>query len=142
MTATIQEPETIAQGLNKVMLIGRLGRSPEMRYTPGGTPVTSFSIVTTYPSTSSNGTCHDETDWFNVIAWGSLAEMCKESLQAGQHVFIEGRMKTRQWTDADHVPHSCAEVVAQRLIPLQYRQPDEPKNVEQTPVEPTSLDQA
>jgi single-strand DNA-binding protein len=102
-----------------------------MRYTPGGKPVTSFSIVTTYPATSSNGTHHDETDWFNVIAWGELAEMCKETLYNGQRVFIEGRIKTRQWTDADNALRSCAEVVAQRLIPLEYRRSDQPQALNQ-----------
>jgi single-strand DNA-binding protein len=140
MTAMVQEMETMSQGLNKVMLIGHLGRSPEMRYTPSGKPVTSFSIVTTYPTTSSNGMCHDETDWFNVIVWGALAEICKENLSTGQRVFIEGRMKTRQWTDADNVLHSCAEVVAQRLIPLQHSQPDGPKNVDQVRDEETVHD--
>jgi single-strand DNA-binding protein len=140
MTATVQETETITQGLNKVMLIGHLGRSPEMRYTPGGKPVTSFSIVTTYPATSSNGTCHDETDWFNVIVWGALAETCKKDLCTGQRVFIEGRMKTRQWTDADNVQHSCAEVVAQRLIPLQYEPPGVPQNVGSMTVKETAHD--
>jgi single-strand DNA-binding protein len=131
MAAMVQEMETMSQGLNKVMLIGHLGRSPEMRYTPNGKPVTSFSIVTTYPTASSNGTCYDETDWFNVIVWGTLAEMCKESLCAGQRVFIEGRVKTRQWTDVDNVLHSCAEVVAQRLIPLEHRQSAEAQPLDQ-----------
>jgi len=131
MAAMVQEMETMPQGLNKVMLIGHLGRSPEMRYTPDGKPVTSFSIVTTYPTTSSNGTYHDEVDWFNVIVWGALAETCKETLHTGQRVFIEGRMKTRQWTDTDNVLHSGAEVVAQRLIPLQHEQFDEPRNLDQ-----------
>jgi single-strand DNA-binding protein len=136
-----QEIETMSEGLNKVMLIGHLGRSPEMRYTPSGKPVTSFSIVTTYPTTSSNGTHHDETDWFNVIVWGALAETCKESLYTGQRVFIEGRMKTRQWTDAENVLHSCAEVVAQRLIPLQHRKIDEPtESVGRVPIDQDSHD--
>ena len=140
MAMTDPEIKTLSQGLNKVMLIGHLGRSPEMRYTPDGKPVASFSVITTYPTTSSNGAYYEETDWFNVIVWGALAEACKESLYAGQRVFIEGRMKTRQWADADDVPHSCAEVVAHRLIPLEHNQADQPHNAEHAPVEEISYD--
>ena len=109
----------LAEGLNRVTLVGRLGRAPEMRYTPGGKPVTSFSIVTTYTWSSSDGKRHDDADWFNVVAWGQLAEQCKRLLHKGQLVYVEGRMKTRGWTDADHVSRSCAEVVAQDVIALE-----------------------
>ena len=107
-----------AQGLNRVTLIGRLGRAPEMRYTPKGKPVTSFSVVTTHTWISSNNQVQEETDWFNIVACGSLAEACKESLTKGQPVYVEGRMKTRQWADADDVAHSRAEVVAQSVVSL------------------------
>lgn len=106
------------QGLNRVTLIGQLGRPPEMRYTPDGKPVTSFSIVTTHTWVSSSHERHQETDWFNVVAWGALAEQCKQSLRKGQSVYVEGRMKTRNWTK-DAAPRSWAEVVAQSVIPLQ-----------------------
>lgn len=138
MTLLDPEMKMMSYGLNKVMLIGQLGRSPEMRYTPNRKPVTSFSIVTTYPITSSNDLCYEETDWFNVIVWGVLAKECKENLYTGQRVFIEGRMKTRQWTDSDNVQHSCAKVVAHRLIPFQHNQPDKTTSVNQAPVEENS----
>jgi single-strand DNA-binding protein len=108
----------LGQGLNRVTLVGRLGRAPEMRYTPSGKPVTSFSIVTTYSWLSSNHDIQEETDWFNVVAWGSLAEACKQSLTQGQRVYVEGRIKTRRWNDEDNVSHSWAEVVAQGVISL------------------------
>ena len=104
----------MARGLNKVMLIGQLGRAPEMRYTPRGKPVTSFSIVITHRWITSDGQRREETDWFNVVA-----EECKEQLCKGQQVYIEGRVKTRSWTDENEIPRSCAEVVAQDVIPLQ-----------------------
>src|SRR4026208_1856642 len=66
----------MSRGLNKVMVIGHLGRDPEMRYTPGGRPVTSFSVVTTRAWTSAEGERHEESEWFNVVAWGNLAEIC------------------------------------------------------------------
>jgi single-strand DNA-binding protein len=106
------------QGLNRVTLIGHLGRSPEMRYTPTGKPVTSFSIVTTYAWLSSDHEQHEETDWFNVIVWGSLAEECKDCLEKGQQVYVEGRMKTRRWRDENDLARSWAEVVAQSVVPL------------------------
>ena len=108
----------MARGFNKVVLLGCLGRAPEMRYTPGGRPVASFSVVTTHAWVSSSGRHHEETDWFNVVAWGGLAEECKVCLHKGQQVFVAGRMKTREWQDANQVSRSCAEVVAQEIIPL------------------------
>ncbi len=106
----------MTQGLNRATLVGQLGRTPEMRYTPGGKPVTSFSIVTRYTWASSDGMQHRDTDWFNVVAWGELAEECKRSLKKGQFVYVEGRMKNRRWVDADEAEHTCAEVVAQDVI--------------------------
>ncbi len=120
----------MARGLNRVMLIGQLGRAPEMRYTPRGKPVTSFSVVTTHRWVASDGERREETDWFNVVVWGDLAEECKERLRKGQQVYIEGRVKNRRWTDADDVAHSCAEVVAQDVIPLQDRSAPAASSVE------------
>jgi single-strand DNA-binding protein len=101
------------------MLIGCLGRAPEMRYTPNGKPVTSFSVITTHDWASSNGERHQETDWFNVVVWGELAEECKRSLSKGQQVYVEGRVKTRRWGDLNDGLHFCAEVIAQSVIALQ-----------------------
>jgi single-strand DNA-binding protein len=109
----------VAQGLNRATLIGHLGRAPEMRYTPQGKPVTSFSVVTSYTWSSSDGQRYEDRDWFNIVAWGELAERCKESLSKGQLVYVEGRMKTRRWTNASHMPSSCAELVAQDIIALE-----------------------
>ena len=109
----------MAQGLNRATLIGQLGRAPEMRYTPTGKPVASFSVITTYTWASSDRRRHEDTDWFNVVAWGDLAEECKQSLGKGQLIFVEGRMKTRQWVDANDLPQSCAEVIAQDVIALE-----------------------
>ena len=109
----------MAQGLNRVMLIGHLGRAPEMRYTPTGKPVASFSVITTDSWIASDGARHEETDWFNVVAWGDLAEESKASLSKGHQVYIEGRIRTRRWRDANAQPGSRAEVVAQKLVPLQ-----------------------
>ena len=113
----------MAQGLNRATLIGHLGRAPEMRYTPNGKPVTSFSVITTYTWSSSDGRRHDDTDWFNVVVWGDLAEECKRSLSKGQLICVEGHMKTRRWKDANDTPCFSAEVVAQNVIALRQANP-------------------
>jgi single-strand DNA-binding protein len=75
----------MSRGLNKVMIIGRLGRDPEMRYTPSGRPVTTFSVATSRNWNTSDGEKRTETEWFNVVAWSSLAEICNQYLVKGLH---------------------------------------------------------
>ena len=108
----------MARGLNKVMIIGHLGRDPEMRYTPNGRPVTSFSVATTRNWTSAEGERREETEWFNVVAWGNLAEICKMHLTKGQQVYVEGRLQTRGWEDEDGKKHFRTELVANEMILL------------------------
>jgi single-strand DNA-binding protein len=108
----------MARGLNKVMIIGSLGRDPEMRYTPSGRPVTSFSVVTSRTWTSSDGERREEHEWFNVVAWGMLAEICKLHLRKDQQVYIEGRLQTRGWEDEEGKRHYRTEVVANEMIVL------------------------
>ncbi len=108
----------MARGLNKVMVIGRLGRDPEMRYTPSGKPVTSFSVVTSRSWVTTNGERREDTEWFNVVAWGSLAEICNQYLSKGRQVYIEGRLQTRSWEDEEGKRHSRTELVAQEMIML------------------------
>jgi single-strand DNA-binding protein len=106
----------MSRGLNKVMIIGRLGRDPEMRYTPSGRPVTTFNVATTRTWNSSDGERHSETEWFNVVAWGSLAEICKQHLVKNQQVYIEGRLQTRKWEDNSGNKRSSTEIVANEMI--------------------------
>jgi single-strand DNA-binding protein len=108
----------MSRGLNKVMIIGRLGRDPEMRYTPSGRPVTTFSVATSRSWNTSDGERRSETEWFNVVAWGSLAEICNQYLLKGQQVYIEGRLQTRNWEDNDGNKHSSVEIVANEMIML------------------------
>lgn len=108
----------MSRGLNKVMIIGNLGRDPEMRYTPSGRPVTTFSIATSRSWKSSEGERRTETEWFNIVAWGSLAEICNQYLKKGQQVYIEGRLQTRRWEDDDGNKRSTTEVVAREMIML------------------------
>ena len=112
----------MSRGLNKVMIIGRLGRDPEMRYTPSGRPVTTFSVATTRNWSTSNGERRTETEWFNVVAWSNLAEICNQYLVKGQQVYIEGRLQTRHWEDDEGKHHSSVEIVANEMIMLGNRQ--------------------
>jgi single-strand DNA-binding protein len=108
----------MARGLNKVLLIGNLGCDPEMRYTPSGRPVTSFSLYTSRSWTSADGERREETEWFNIVTWGNLAEICKQYLNKGQQVYIEGRLQTRGWEDESGKKHFRTEVVANEMIML------------------------
>jgi single-strand DNA-binding protein len=111
----------MSRGLNKVMIIGRLGRDPEMRYTPSGRPVTTYNVATSRSWNTSDGERHTETEWFNVVAWGSLAEICKQYLSKGKQVYVEGRLQTRRWEGADGHKHSSVEIVANEMIILGER---------------------
>ena len=108
----------MAGSLNKVMIIGNLGRDPEMRYTPSGTPVTSFSVACSRSRATPDGERKEETEWFNVVAWNKLAETCSQYLTKGQKVYVEGRLQTRSWEGNDGQKHSRVEVIANQLIML------------------------
>jgi single-strand DNA-binding protein len=114
--------------MNKVMIIGNLGRDPEMRYTPSGRPVTTFSVATSRSWHSADGERHEDTEWFNVVAWGNLAEICNNYLHKGQQVYVEGRLQTRRWEDSDGNKHFAIELVAREMIMLGDRKdvPEEP----------------
>ena len=109
------------RGLNKIMIIGNLGRDPEMRYTPSGRPVTTFAVATSRAWNTADGERHSETEWFNVVAWGNLAEICKQYLVKGKQVYIEGRLQTRRWEDKEGVKHFAVEIVANEMMMLGER---------------------
>lgn len=111
----------MSRGLNKVMIIGRLGRDPEMRYTPSGRPVTTFSVATSRSWNTSDGERRTETEWFNVVAWGSLAEICKQYLTKNRLIYVEGRLQSRHWEDTDGNKHYSTEIVANEMIMLSDR---------------------
>jgi single-strand DNA-binding protein len=108
----------MGRGLNKVMVIGNMGRDPELRYTPAGKPVTSFSLASSRSWIAPNGERREETEWFNVVAWGTLAEICNQKLFKSQQVYIEGRLQTRTWEDDHGQRHFRTEVVASDMIIL------------------------
>lgn len=108
----------MSRSLNKVLIIGYLGREPEMRYTSSGKAVTTFSVATNRIWNSSSGERHEETEWFTVVSWGSLAEICKQHLNKGSQVYVEGRLQTRRWDDSEGKKHAAVEVVANEMIQL------------------------
>ena len=105
----------MSRGLNKVQIIGHLGRDPEMRYTPSGRPVTTFTVAVSRSWNTVDGERHNETEWFNVVAWGNLAEICKQYLNKGQQVYIEGRLKYGTYTDKSGVEKPTVEIIATEL---------------------------
>ncbi len=111
----------MSRGLNKVMVIGHLGKDPEMRYTPSGRPVTTFTVAVSRSWNSADGERHSETEWFNIVAWGNLAEICKQYLTKGQQVYVEGRLQTRHWDDKEGQKHTSVEIVANEMMMLGER---------------------
>ena len=100
-------------GLNKVMVIGNLGADPEMRYTADGAAVTNFRVAASRNYTTSAGERKEETEWFRIVAFRKLAELCNQYLQKGRRVFVEGRLQTRQWEGQDGQKRFTTEVIAQ-----------------------------
>jgi single-strand DNA-binding protein len=111
----------MARDLNKVQITGRLGADPLLRYTAHGSALLTFRVATNRTWRSASGAAHEETEWFRVIAWDQLAEQCQQILGRGAHVYIEGRIQTRQWTDAEGIPHIAPEIVASEIIVLSMR---------------------
>ena len=101
--------------VNKVILIGNLGRDPEIRYTPGGSPVANFTMATTERWNDPNGEKKEKTEWHRIVVWGKQAEIAAEYLRKGRQVYIEGSLQTREWTDRDGNKRYTTEVKAQRL---------------------------
>jgi single-strand DNA-binding protein len=102
--------------VNKVILIGNLGRDPEVRATPGGQTVAKFSIATSQKwKNKQNGQMEEKTDWHNIVAWGRLAELCRDYLTKGRPVYVEGRLQTRSWDDKEGKKQYMTEVVAETL---------------------------
>ncbi len=112
----------MSRDINKVMVSGRLGRDVELRITPSGSSVATFSVASSRSTKQSDGQLKEQTEWFRVVAWEKLAETCSTYLKKGSSVFIEGRLQTREWTDQQGQKHSTTEVIASEMIMLGARQ--------------------
>ena len=98
--------------LNKIMLIGNLGKDPDFNVTPDGTPVAKFSMAVSRNTKNRNGERVKETEWFNIVAWRQLAEICEKYLHKGSKVYIEGRLTQRKYTDREGAQRTAVEVIA------------------------------
>jgi len=101
--------------VNKVMLIGNLGRDPEIRYTTSGQAVANFTLATTEKYTNKAGDKQEDTEWHRIVAWGRLAEICGEYLTKGRMVYIEGSIRTRSWEDKDGNTKWTTEIIARNM---------------------------
>lgn len=107
--------------VNKVILVGRLGKDPEMRYTSGGSPVTHFSLATDESWKDQSGERQKRTEWHNIVVWNKLAETCSQYLSKGKMVYIEGRIQTREWDDKDGNKRRTTEIVASDMKMLEKK---------------------
>jgi single-strand DNA-binding protein len=109
------------RGVNKAILIGNLGGDPELRSTPSGTPVATFTLATNESWTDRDGQKQERTEWHRIVAWGKLAEICGQYLRKGRQVYIEGRLTTRSWEDRQGNQRKTTEIVAQQMLMLGSR---------------------
>ncbi|TFG96530.1 MAG: single-stranded DNA-binding protein [Myxococcales bacterium] len=108
--------------VNRVILVGNLGRDPELRYTAGGQPVASFSVATNERWNDREGKTQERTEWHRIVVWGKQGENCANYLQKGRTVYIEGRLQTREWEDKEGQKRQTTEVVAQTVQFLDRRE--------------------
>ena len=105
----------MGKDLNKVMLTGHLGADPEMRYTSQGSAVTTFRVASGRRWKSADGVDHDDTEWFRVVAWDKLGEICNQYLTKGTRVYVEGRLQTRKWQDKEGKDRYTTEIIADQM---------------------------
>ncbi len=123
--------------LNKIMLIGHLGKDPEVRYTPDGSPVATFSMATSETWTDKNGGRQEHTEWHTIVAWNKLADLSKRFLSKGRQVYVEGRIRSREWNDRDGNKRRSTEVIAAQIVLLGSR-PQQGMDAGVQPMEPAS----
>ena len=111
----------MAGTVNKVILVGRLGKDPELKYTPSGAPVAKFSLATDESFKDKTGEKQEHTEWHNIVAWNKLAEICGEYLTKGKLVYIEGSIRSRQWQDQSGNKRTSYEIIANQMQMLGSR---------------------
>ena len=125
------------RGVNKVILIGHLGREPEVRYTSSGQAVANFTIATNETWKNKDGNQEEQTEWHRIVAWRRLGEICGEYLRKGSQIYIEGKLQTRDWEDRDGNKRYTTEIVAQnmQMLDSQAREGRAQSDEERYPVE-------
>jgi len=108
----------MARTLNKVMLIGNVGRDPELKHTPSGIPVTSFNLATTDSWKDRAGNLQEHTDWHTVVAWRGLAEICQKLVKKGARIYVEGKLQTRNFEDKNGIRKHIVEILADNILML------------------------
>jgi single-strand DNA-binding protein len=121
--------------LNRVELIGNLGRDPEIRYTPGGTAVATFSLATSEKVKNKSGEWEVRTEWHNIVLYARLAEVAGEYLLKGKSVYLDGKLKTRKWQDRDSKDRYTTEIIGDRLLMLGSRNNGNPEGSDDQPAE-------
>jgi single-strand DNA-binding protein len=106
--------------LNKVILIGNIGRDPDLRQTDNGSVISTFSLATNTTWVGRDGVRNERTEWHNIVAWNRLAEICKQIIHKGDQIYIEGRLRTRSWTDENNERHHRTEVITEQMIKLTH----------------------
>ena len=130
-----------SRGLNRIQILGNLGRDPELRFTQSGTPVANFTVAVNETWQRKDGQPGERTEWFRVVAWGRLAEIANEYLRRGRQVFIEGRIQTREWQDREGNDRTSTELVARDLLLLGSRDGVPGEHDDQAPQPPQQDDQ-
>ncbi|MDE1866454.1 MAG: single-stranded DNA-binding protein [Thaumarchaeota archaeon] len=126
----------MARSLNRVQLIGNLTRDPELRYTPTGTAVVSFSVATNRSWTKDSGEKKEETEFHKIVAWNKLAELCSQLLQKGRKVYVEGRLSYRKYTNKDNVEVTATEIVIDDMLILDSKK-ETGETTKEQPIRPT-----
>ena len=108
----------MARGVNKVILLGNLGKDPELSYLPSGQSVAKFSLATSRKYKDKSGELKDETEWHNIVAWGKLGEIAAQYLKKGRQAYIEGRISSRKWEDREGKQRTSFEIVADEVVLL------------------------
>jgi single-strand DNA-binding protein len=103
------------RGINKVIILGNVGANPEVRYTPSGTAVANFNVATNETWKDASGNQQERVEWHKIVAWGKLGEICGEYLRKGSHVYLEGRLRTRNWEDQNGIKRYTTEILANDL---------------------------
>ena len=119
----------MASSLNKAILIGRLGKDPETKFTQGGVAISKFSIATDEEWKDRNGEKQKKTEWHNVVAWRRLAEICNQFLVKGKQVYVEGRIETKKWEDKEGNERRTTQIAADKMIMLSSEGKKEEKKV-------------
>ncbi len=120
-------------GINKVILVGHMGKDPEVRALESGVKVATFSLATTESYKDKEGNWQDQTEWHNIVAWRNMAEAAEKFYKKGTQLYVEGKLRTRSWTDQNNQTRYTTEIVAERIQMLGKREGAQPNNTPPIP---------